>query len=78
MLTGTTAQTITVEIGFDVMARSESEPLAFPPRAGDEAAVRIGANDSLANNFTAGEYPGVGNRNIVDDGHVLTIALTSS
>lgn len=80
VLTGTTAQTVTVEIGFDVMARSESTSSVIPPRAwaGDEAAVRIGANDSLANNFTAGEYPGVGNRNIVDDGHVLTIALTSS
>lgn len=78
VLTGTTAQTITIEIGFDVTAYSDSTTSVIPPRfwAGDEAAVRIGANDSLANFFTAGGYPGVGNRNIVDDGQVLTIAVT--
>ena len=76
VLTGTTAQTITVEFGFDVLARSEST--VFPPVAGDEAAVRIGANDSLANGFTAGGYPGLGNRNLLNDGHVFTLSLTSS
>jgi hypothetical protein len=77
VLTGTTAQTITLEIGFDVRARSESTALAFPPKSGDEAAIRFGANDTLANDFTAGEYPGPGNRNIVTDGHVGTIVLTT-
>ena len=76
VLTGATAQTITVEFGFDVMARSESS--GIPPVAGDEAAVRIGANDSLANGFTAGGYPGVGNRNLLNDGHVFTLSLTTS
>lgn len=78
VLTGTTTQTITVEIGFDVTAYSDSTTSIIPPRAwaGDEAAVRIGANDSLTNNFQAGDYPGVGNRNIANDGHVLTIGLS--
>ncbi|MBX3284415.1 MAG: hypothetical protein KF703_03650 [Actinobacteria bacterium] len=76
VLSGTTAQTITVEFGFDVLARSEST--VFPPVAGDEAAIRIGANDSLANGFTAGGYPGLGNRNLLNDGHVFTLSLTAS
>jgi len=63
-----------VEFGFDVMARSESSGFV----AGDEAAVRIGANDSLANGFTAGGYPGLGNRNLLNDGHVFTLSLTAS
>ena len=78
VLTGTTAQTITVEIGFDVTAYSDSTWEWNKWWAGDEAAVRIGANDSLSNNFTAGGYPGVGNRDITQDGHVLTIGLTTA
>jgi hypothetical protein len=73
---GTTAETITVEYGFDVYALSDSN-LAFPAEAGNEASVRIGANDSLTNNFTAGDYPGVGNRNIAEDGYSATIALST-
>ena len=46
----------------------------FLPVAGDEAAIRFGANDTIANGFTAGEYPGPGNRNIVTDGHVASSA----
>ncbi|MCB1245982.1 MAG: hypothetical protein KDB69_01805 [Acidimicrobiia bacterium] len=76
VLTGTTAQTITVEVSFDVTAYSNSN-LAFPAVAGDEAAIRFGANDSIANGFTAGEYPGVGNRNIGEDGLFGTIALST-
>ena len=40
-------------------------------------AIRFGANDTIANGFTAGSYPGRGNRNILTDGHVGTIALTT-
>jgi hypothetical protein len=39
--------------------------------------VRIGANDSLTNNFSAGDYPGVGNRSIANDGYVLNVALST-
>lgn len=76
VLTGTTAQTITLEVAFDVHAYSDSN-LAFPAVAGDEAAIRFGVNDSIANGFTAGEYPGVGNRNIATDGLFGTIVLST-
>lgn len=76
VLTGTTAATITLEVDFDVHAFSDSN-LAFPAVSGDEAAIRFGANDSIANGFTAGEYPGVGNRNIGQDGLFGTIELST-
>jgi hypothetical protein len=75
VLQGKTAQTITVEFGWDLHAFSDST--VFLPVAGDEAAIRFGANDTIANGFTAGEYPGTGNRNIVADGHVALIGLTT-
>ena len=56
---------------------SISQALAIPPRSGDEAAVRIGANDTLTNDFVAGDYPGFGNRNIMTDGHVATVTVTT-
>ena len=74
VLTGSTAQTVTVEVNFGMHVHSAST--VFPPRAGDEAAIRLGMNDTISNNFTAGEYPGVGNRSIVDDGHSLTVTVT--
>ena len=76
VLTGNTAQTITIEFGFDVFARSNSNAF-FPAAGGDEVAIRIGANDTIANGFTVGEYPGVGNRNILTDGHRAVIRLTT-
>jgi hypothetical protein len=76
-LQGTTAVTITVEFSFSATATSINQAFAFPPRSGDEAAVRIGANDTLTNDFIAGDYPGFGNRNIVTDGHVATVTLTT-
>ena len=75
VLQGNTAQTITVEFGWDLHTFSDST--VFLPVAGDEAAIRFGANDTIANGFTAGEYPGTGNRNIVADGHVAVIGLTT-
>ena len=51
--------------------------LDFPASAGNEAAVRFGANDSLTNNFTAGDYPGLGNRNIAADGYRVNVALST-
>ena len=38
----------------------------------------MGANDTIANGFTAGGYPGLGNRNLLDDGHMASIALTAT
>jgi hypothetical protein len=76
-LSGTTAQTITVEIGFDMLARSNSNAF-FPAAGGDEVAIRFGANDTITNGFTAGGYPGRGNRNLLTDGHFTTIDLTAT
>jgi hypothetical protein len=41
-------------------------------------AIRLGKNDTIDNNFTAGSYPGMGGRNIADDGHAAAIVLTST
>ncbi|HEX6570143.1 MAG TPA: hypothetical protein VF015_13290, partial [Acidimicrobiales bacterium] len=73
---GTAAQAVVVEFGFDLTAWSDSN-LAFPAEAGNESAIRLGANDSLTNNFSVGDYPGQGNRNIVDDGHFASITLST-
>jgi hypothetical protein len=77
VLTGTTAESITVEFGFDMFVKSDSNAF-FPAASGDEVAIRFGANDTITNNFTAGGYPGLGNRNIVEDGHFAVIELTSA
>ena len=75
-LTGTTAQTITVEYTFGVSAESDNE--FWAALQGPEAAVRFGVNDTITNGFTAGGYPGIGNRNIVTDGYRLQVALTTT
>jgi hypothetical protein len=75
-LSGTTTQTITVEYSYALMAFSDSN-LAFPAEAGGEAAIRIGANDSLTHGFTAGDYPGVGSRNIRTDGYNMNVSLSA-
>ena len=74
-LQGSGAKGVVVEIDFDVTAWSDSN-WAFPAEAGNESAIVFGANDSLTNGFTAGDYPGQGNRKIADDGHFGTITLT--
>jgi hypothetical protein len=43
---------------------------------GDEVAIRFGTNDTITKGFTAGGYPGLGNRNLLDDGHEAVIRLT--
>jgi hypothetical protein len=70
---GTTAQSVVVEFGFDLRAFSESRLVQL--KQGRESAIRLGLNDSLANGFTAGEYPGPGSRDVTRDGHTATITL---
>jgi hypothetical protein len=77
VLSGTTPQTITVEFGFDLFAKSDSNAF-FPAAGGDEVAIRLGANDTITNGFTAGGYPGLGNRSITGDGHFGVITLTTT
>jgi hypothetical protein len=76
-LSGTTRQTITVEFGFDLYVKSDSNAF-FPAAGGDEVAIRLGANDTITNGFTAGGYPGLGNRSITGDGHFSVIQLTTT
>jgi hypothetical protein len=52
--------------------------VAAPAAGGDEVALRFGANDTITNGFTAGGYPGLGNRNLLTDGHFADIVLTST
>jgi len=75
-LVGTGDATILLDIAFDLNAFSNSNT-AFPTANGDELAIRFGKNDTIDNNFTAGMYPGMGGRNIADDGHKLNVVLTS-
>ena len=67
---------ITVEFGFDLFVKSNSNAF-FPAAGGDEVAIRFGANDTITNGFTAGGYPGLGNRNLLNDGHFAVIQLTT-
>jgi hypothetical protein len=43
---------------------------------GDEAAVRLGINSSIGTE-TAGDYPGSPARTLSDDGHFVTVSITS-
>jgi hypothetical protein len=62
---------------FELDAFSNSNT-AFPTANGDEMAIRLGKNDTIDNNFTAGSYPGMGNRNIANDGHFVSVELTTA
>jgi len=75
VITGTGTHWVYVEFNFNVQAWSDSNA-AGPAEAGNESAIVFGVNDSLTNGFTAGDYPGYGNRSIADDGHYGTITLT--
>ena len=68
----------TVQLDFSVSLSDFSDSrTAFPTCNGDEMAIRLGKNDTIDNNFTAGSYPGMGSRNIADDGHKVSVTLTS-
>jgi hypothetical protein len=73
---GTGDASVTVTFHTELEAFSNSNT-AFPTANGDEMAIRLGKNDTIDNNFTAGGYPGMGSRNIANDGHRATIVLTS-
>lgn len=75
-IVGTGNAAIEFEFRFDMRAFSNSN-VAFPAIDGDEVGIRFGKNDTIDTNFTAGQYPGTGNRNIADDGHQAVITLTT-
>lgn len=66
---------MTFHTALDAFSNSNT---AFPTANGDEMAIRLGKNDTIDNNFTAGGYPGMGSRNIAGDGHRATIELSSA
>lgn len=76
-LVGTSSASVSLVFTFDLRAFSNSNT-AFPTANGDEMAIRLGKNDTIDNNFTAGGYPGMGSRNIADDGHFVTIQLSTA
>ena len=76
-LVGTGDATVTLDFQIDMEAYSNSNT-AFPTANGDEMAIRLGKNDTIDSNFTAGGYPGMGARNIADDGHFVTVELTTA
>jgi len=62
--------TATIEITYSFRQRSGSYCGGFLCGGdGHESTLRMGLSDTLSNNFTAGEYPGQGNRNQALDGH---------
>ena len=75
-ITGTGNASIRLEFLFDLRAFSNSN-VVFPAIDGDEVAIRFGKNDTIDVNFTAGQYPGAGSRNIADDGHKAVVTLTA-
>lgn len=72
--TGDAHVVVTFHTALDAFSNSNT---AFPTANGDEMAIRLGKNDTIDNNFTAGSYPGMGGRNIAGDGHHATIELRS-
>lgn len=73
--TGNASVVITYQTTLQAFSNSNT---AFPTANGDEMAIRLGKNDTIDDNFTAGGYPGMGGRNIAGDGHRATISLSSA
>ena len=76
-LSGTGNTSVSVLVTFSPRAFSNSN-LLLPAVSGDKAGIRFGTQDTIDNHFNIGEYPGVGNRNIADDGHRLDVTLSST
>ena len=75
MGTGDSHITLTFSLDLDAFSNSNT---AFPTAHGDEMAIRLGRNDTIDDNFNAGGYPGMGFRNIADDGHHVSVGLTTT
>jgi len=74
-LIGTGDASLDLDFSIDLDTFSNSNT-AFPTANGDEMAIRLGKNDTIDANFSSGEYPGVGSRNIAEDGHEVTVQLS--
>lgn len=80
-LAGSGPAHVAVTIAMNLYAKSNSNAF-FPAAAGDEVAIRMGKNDTIVDNFTAGEYPtghpAFAARDIDQDGHFTTIELRAA
>ncbi len=68
---------VILDFSFALRTKSDAN-VAFPAVEGDEVPIRFGKNDTQQNGFTAGQYPGPGGRNIFEDGHELSVNLTTT
>jgi hypothetical protein len=71
-ITGSGNGTVTLTFNFTATAETILGPGASTQ--GDEAAVRLGMGENLTS-YTAGAYPGSGNRNPANDGHFIDLDL---
>jgi hypothetical protein len=69
LIDGTGNGTITLSFTFSATAET-----LVNGTAGDEAAIRMGIEENLSQ-FTAGQYPGPGNRTEANDGHFVDLTL---
>ena len=77
VITGT--GTATIEVNYSFGQRAGSYCGGFICGGdGHEASIRMGLGDTLSNNFTAGEYPGQGNRTQGNDGHRSNLKLCTN
>ena len=78
---GPSSTFVIVDFDWTMHVLSNSN-LVFPAIDGGEAAVRLGSHDTItlgtdpSPGFTAGDYPGLGGREISQDGHFLDVTLT--
>ena len=75
-VSGTAPTHVMVKFYVDMWAQSQSK--AVPALVGDQIAIRFGLNTSIAHDYTAGRYPGMGDRDITKDGWFSTINLTTT
>lgn len=75
-ITGTGNASIQIDVGFALESFSNSNAF-FPAAGGDEIAIRLGKDETLADGFDAGAYPGKGGRNPAGDGHRVSVVLTA-
>lgn len=73
-LVGSGAINVSLAFSLDAVVQSACGCTPLFGRAGREAALRMGIA-SVLSDFSAGDYPGVGGRDINADGHFVTVTL---
>lgn len=75
-VSGTAPTHVIVRYHVDMWVQSQSK--LVPALVGDQIAIRFGLNTSIAHDYTAGRYPGMGGRDITKDGWFGNITLTTT